>query len=245
VRNGYNSVCLSKGNKKKTYNVHTLVAEHFLDKPPIRNYVVNHKDENKLNNNLSNLEYITYRDNTLYSCSSKRSKNQKEFDINKFLNIPGCGNYMVSKCGDIYSKKMRRLCCTTILPNGYHKLKLLKDNGVYKDYYVHVLVAMTYLSHTPGTGFVVNHKDGIKGNNKLDNLEVITQKENMIHSVKMNSECIFRRGVYYINETGQEIRFKSAKEACLATGIDNSSILKSCKANRKAGNLKWYFTSNS
>jgi hypothetical protein len=38
----------------------------------------------------------------------------------------------------------------------------------------------------------------------------------------------------------------SAKDASEKTGIDNSSILKSCKSDyRKAGNLKWYYTSNS
>jgi hypothetical protein len=48
-----------------------------------------------------------------------------------------------------------------------------------------------------------------------------------------------------MDESGKKIEFRSAKEACLATGIDNSSILKSCKSDRKAGNLEWHFTSNS
>lgn len=80
VRNGYKSISLSNGNVKKTYNVHTIVANTFIEKPSGR-YVVNHKDENKLNNNVSNLEYMTYKDNMLYSKTSKRSCNTNVYDL--------------------------------------------------------------------------------------------------------------------------------------------------------------------
>lgn len=246
VRNGYNSISLSNKNIKKTFNIHTIVAEHFLQKPLSNNYVVNHKDENKLNNHINNLEYITYKENTLYSMTSRRTKNIKPYNINDFIPIPNYNDYLISKSGDIYSKNINRLSCITILPNGYHKIKLKSDTGSYKDLYIHVLVAITYLSHIPKKGYVINHKDGNKGNNNLDNLEIITHKQNMEHSVKMNDHTIFRRSVYYINSNEQHIVYKSAKEASMQTGIDNSSILKSCKSiNKKAGNIKWYFKSNS
>ena len=242
IRNGYNSVSLSKNNKKKTFNIHTIVAEHFLNKP-IGKYVVNHKNEDKLDNRLENLEYMTYRENTMYSMTSKRSKNNNTYDLLLFRDIPNYTNYMISKCGEIYSKKLKRLCCSTILPNRYHKIKLRNDNNIYKDLYIHVLVAMTYLQYIPSTNtIVINHKDGNKENNNLDNLEIITQKENMEHSVKINNAKIFRKPVYYINNNGEKITFISAKNAYDLTGIDNSSILKSCKSNTMlAGGIKWYY----
>ena len=92
----------------------------------------------------------------------------------------------------------------------------------------------------------INHIDGNKGNNTLENLEIITHKENMRHSVEINNHKIFRRAVGYTDENGIIIQYKSAKEASQQTGIDNSSILKSCKSeNKKAGNIKWRFMSNS
>jgi hypothetical protein len=246
VRNGYKSVTLCKNNVKKTYNIHTVVAEHFLQKPLDKNYVVNHKDENKLNNNIDNLEYVTYKENTMYSMTSKRTTNTQMFNLDDFLPIPNYKNYMISKCGDLYSKKINRLCCKTILPNGYHKIKLKSNSNVYKDLYIHVIVAMTYLSYTPCKGYVINHKDGNKGNNHLDNLEIVTHKENMIHSVNINRHRLYRRGVYYINSNNERVEYSSGKEASEKTGIDNSSILKSCKSDKAtAGNLKWYYTSNS
>jgi hypothetical protein len=81
-----------------------------------------------------------------------------------------------------------------------------------------VLVAMTYLNYTPSTNkIVINHIDGIKGNNQLNNLEVISHKDNMKHSVTINHATIFRKAVYYIDEDNKRIEFKSAKDACIAT----------------------------
>lgn len=64
-KDGYLRVCLSKNNKHYLRTVHRLVAEAFIPNPD--NYpVINHKDENKQNNNVENLEWCTVRYNTLY-----------------------------------------------------------------------------------------------------------------------------------------------------------------------------------
>jgi hypothetical protein len=47
----------------KTFSIHRLVAEHFLEKPIDKN-IVNHKDLNILNNNYTNLEWVSSRENT-------------------------------------------------------------------------------------------------------------------------------------------------------------------------------------
>ncbi|MFC7347292.1 NUMOD4 domain-containing protein [Chryseobacterium zhengzhouense] len=63
---GYLRVKLSKNNKSRRVLVHRLIAEHFLDK--VDNLtVINHKDGNKQNNNLSNLEWTTQRENIIHA----------------------------------------------------------------------------------------------------------------------------------------------------------------------------------
>lgn len=62
---GYFKVYLNKNGKMKTFNVHRLVAQAFIENP--NNYpCVNHKDENKINNIVDNLEYCTVAYNNVY-----------------------------------------------------------------------------------------------------------------------------------------------------------------------------------
>ena len=63
--------------------------------------------------------------------------------------------------------------------NGYN-MAILSKNGKIKGYGVHVLVVMAFLGHSPnGQKIVPNHINGIKTDNRLDNLELITQRENV------------------------------------------------------------------
>tara|TARA_R100001086_G_scaffold246465_1_gene178733 strand:+ start:361 stop:891 length:531 start_codon:yes stop_codon:yes gene_type:complete len=67
--NGYYMVRLSKNGKVKQKYIHRLIAETLLkntkDLPEI-----NHKDGNKLNNNLENLEWVSYKQNINHSIES-------------------------------------------------------------------------------------------------------------------------------------------------------------------------------
>jgi len=65
---GYQGVCLSEENKKKSILLHRLIAETFLGPcPPDKE--VNHIDGNKKNNAYSNLEYVTHRENIDHAIS--------------------------------------------------------------------------------------------------------------------------------------------------------------------------------
>ena len=65
-KEGYLTVMLSQSSKVKLYAVHCLVADAFIAKR-LDGYDVNHKDLNKVNNCVSNLEYVTRSENLLHA----------------------------------------------------------------------------------------------------------------------------------------------------------------------------------
>ena len=69
--NNYYSVCLWKQRKGKQYRIHRLVAEAFIPNP-LHLPEVNHIDENKLNNNVDNLEWCSSKYNCNYGARNKK-----------------------------------------------------------------------------------------------------------------------------------------------------------------------------
>lgn len=66
-RNGYESVQFTDLNKNRTYHyIHTLVMKTFVGPRP-EGKEINHKDNDKTNNNLDNLEYVTHSENVRHS----------------------------------------------------------------------------------------------------------------------------------------------------------------------------------
>lgn len=102
--------------------------------------------------------------------------------------IPGFEDYFIDNDGNVFSnkfitkskikRKFKQL--KTQMFNGYSIISLYKE-GYQKSYFVHRLVALTFLGEPSSPDLVVNHKDGNRLNNIPDNLEWVTQKENMHH----------------------------------------------------------------
>lgn len=82
---GYYRVHLCKNGKAKWYAVHKLVAETFIPNP-LHLPEVNHKDENKLNNDVSNLEWCSNNYNKNYGTRNKRiSKTQTNNNLSQLV----------------------------------------------------------------------------------------------------------------------------------------------------------------
>lgn len=78
---GYLSVHLTaKNGKCKKEFIHRLVAIAFIDNPEIKPEV-NHKDENKQNNCVENLEWMTHVENSNYGTRNKRAGESNSIDI--------------------------------------------------------------------------------------------------------------------------------------------------------------------
>ena len=93
----------------------------------------------------------------------------------------------VSNFGNAKNSKGRM---KTISDNGagYKKITASEIGGKIKNFYIHRLVAELFIGETCGVKTQVNHKDGDKSNNHVDNLEWVCPKENIkhMHDNKMN-----------------------------------------------------------
>ena len=123
---------------------------------------------------------------------------KQESSINEYVkdvnieNLPGeiwkdFHGYQVSNLGRIRSFKESSYQYTYLLKQkitkeGYCKVTLVID-GHSKNFFVHRLVAILFLKEEPGHT-IVNHKNGNTLDNKVDNLEWVTQKDNVIHAYK-------------------------------------------------------------
>lgn len=83
---GYNRVCLCNDKFRREYRVARLVAETFLEKP-IDKTQVNHKDYNRQNDTMDNLEWVTDYENTYYSFKEDRFLIPETYKVYTFTNV--------------------------------------------------------------------------------------------------------------------------------------------------------------
>ena len=112
--------------------------------------------------------------------------------IENWKDIPGyVGYYQVSDLGRVKSLarwredglQFRQERILKGYVERYPKMELTKD-GVKKKWYVHQLVAITFIGDYRDDGLQVAHNDGDKLNNRLDNLRWSTPKDNIADKVK-------------------------------------------------------------
>jgi hypothetical protein len=129
------------------------------------------------------------------------------------------GLYQVSNLGNVksLSRKLKtkngfRQVKTKILKpaislHGYSRVILWKNN-VPRNFAVHRLVAMNFLKKDSHR-LTVNHKDGIKTNNNLNNLEWLTICENIAHSIKLGlSDCKGEKSPSHILKENQVLEIR-------------------------------------
>lgn len=97
------------------------------------------------------------------------------------------GLYAIDKKGNVYSlittTSRRKGKIKPHIKNGYLAVNLYKD-GVCKHFYIHRLVAETFIPNLENKP-LINHINCNKMNNNVDNLEWCTQSENILHAVKL------------------------------------------------------------
>lgn len=184
----------------------------------------------------------------------------------KVKDVKGFEEYTIDTEGNVFSKRKNRYLKATVNKHGYCKVKLFKNNYG-KIYSVHRLVAEAFIPN-PENKPQVNHIDSNRRNNNIENLEWVTNKENMQHAVrnnrfanmaKINSEKMKKNAVYltgYLkanekwrrkvnkcNENGEILgTYESMVDAERKTGICAQGINQVCRGKRKrAGGYIWHY----
>lgn len=171
------------------------------------------------------------------------------------MRIKDFPNYYVTDSGDVYSRASGRIkkLKQDKLKSGYLMVSLC-NNGKIKKHLVHRLVAQTFIPN-PENKKEINHKNGIKTDNKVDNLEWSTRSENVLHTYyvlhrKPSKAFLGRVGKLHPNaklvlqiKDGKVIaEFYGCREAERETGICAENICACCNGkHKKIGGYQWKY----
>lgn len=176
----------SDSGKRITNRSQRLIALTFIpNDDPEHKTDVTHKDRNKKNNTVENLEWIERHEKMVLL------EDEKWVSLNKL----GFSNYMISNKGRFMNKR-GNIVKQSFTPDRYLTVKMFDDSGQRVTNRVNRLVAKVFLPNDdPENKTEVNHKNFNKEDNTVENLEWVTGKENVHHAIiKGHMKHIFRRG---------------------------------------------------
>ncbi len=165
------------GNQLKIFDSIQDAAKHINLTPDAIIKVLRKKNKTagsykwKYANEIDNITYVD--DDEKDEC-----KTLKDFD-----------RYQIFPDARVYSIRTKRFLKPVINTKGYSYVTLCKKGEKKKNCYIHTIVAKYFIPN-PDDKNVVNHIDANKSNNHVDNLEWVTQSENMKHAFQLKKSKI-------------------------------------------------------
>lgn len=104
--------------------------------------------------------------------------------MGEWKDIPGFEGKYQFNGKDVFSIKKNILLKRAILPNNYIGFKLCVKRPKYKTFLEHRLVWWYYNGTIPNK-IEINHKNGSKDQNNIENLELVTRKQNVRHAIEI------------------------------------------------------------
>ena len=158
-----------------------------------------------------------------YRMFDSRIKQRVKIEGKKYFKHPVFSNYAANKNGEVINVKTGRIIRMSKSGNGYLKFNLSNKKKLEKtiSYSNHRFVFEVFKGPIPKC-LETDHINGIKTDNRIKNLQLLTHKQNI---PKSNNKAIISTCI----ETGKEIRFKSLKKASIELDINVSYISDICR----------------
>lgn len=141
-----------------------------------------------------------------------------------FYCVPDNSVYSVNRDGDVFNRLLSKVV---------HENKTLKTIKGYsvltfkgEKTFVHELMVKTFLYEDSSKKLIPNHKDGVKTNNRLDNLELVTFSGNLVHAFQTNLRNDNVPVLIKNLDTGEVKEFYSMAECDRCMGFQVSHVYK-------------------
>lgn len=246
---------LDNKNTRKMIPVGKLVAEAFIPNPNNYNEYINIDGDSK-NNNVNNLKWVSDEE-FIGSLDGEIWKDvvgyEDYYKVSNLGRIYSKRQVVVNKDGSVNKNKPPMIMKTVRDSKGYLKITFnLPAIGLKKTYKVHRIVAEAFIPN-PNNLPQINHIDGIKDNNNIENLEWISNLDNRRHNDTIGITPENMRSIPVVmvdSKTGLDIKiFHSIHEAGtylfeekgLGKNVKNvrENIRRALKTNGTSYNYKW------